>query len=481
MTGGSALVVPGQPVVGPRFRRAVTLLAALVLLLFAALVGGLLASSSRLEHVAYPESSLALVVGRTMDVRFVVERQSRWERRVSEWLMDDRVSELAQAITWYEELARHARDPGVELHLAILEGEANRRERLREKLEAWEVRPDPYPAMAAVIGVAYLGASVELPDDPTEHLPPTGYPWFGEQLALRLALRAGDRDEAAEIVATREARTRVLLRRVRFLAALEIGVLVAAVIGTAQLIMRGSGLRLASAPLPPPWPGGLGAIVIVRGAALQILLLGVLWLVSQTFASPVLNALTWPWSNLFFLPMLLLARHHLVRPAGLRLRDALGLALDSGVRGRLIAIVAMLVGLGLAGDWISGVIAARVGATSHWAEWFDDDLVWGVGGDVALEIISAVVAAPFFEEIVFRGLLFATFRRRFGGVFSALASALVFAVAHGYGWVGLTSVLWSGALWAWSYERTRSLVPGMLAHAIVNLMVTGSLLLLLRS
>ena len=89
-------------------------------------------------------------------------------------------------------------------------------------------------------------------------------------------------------------------------------------------------------------------------------------------------------------------------------------------------------------------------------------------------------AAPFFEEIVFRGLLFATFRRRFGPLVSAFASALIFAAAHGYGWVGLVSVLWSGALWAWSYERTRSIVPGMLAHAIVNLLATLSVLLLLR-
>ena len=126
-------------------------------------------------------------------------------------------------------------------------------------------------------------------------------------------------------------------------------------------------------------------------------------------------------------------------------------------------------------------MATRFGITGHWTEWFDEDLVWGAGGDAALSIISAVIAAPIFEELVFRGLLFATFRRRFGVLFSAFASALIFAVAHGYGWVGLVSVLWSGALWAWSYERTRSVVPGMLAHAFVNLLASLSLLLLLRT
>jgi membrane protease YdiL (CAAX protease family) len=147
---------------------------------------------------------------------------------------------------------------------------------------------------------------------------------------------------------------------------------------------------------------------------------------------------------------------------------------------RMFVIVVTLVGLGLAGDWAASAFAGRFGKSSHWTEWFDEDLVWGDGADAALALLSAVVAAPFFEEVIFRGLLFATFRRRFGLVVSAFASALIFAAAHGYGWVGLVSVLWSGALWAWSYERTRSIVPGMLAHAIVNLLATLSVLLLLR-
>jgi membrane protease YdiL (CAAX protease family) len=35
-------------------------------------------------------------------------------------------------------------------------------------------------------------------------------------------------------------------------------------------------------------------------------------------------------------------------------------------------------------------------------------------------------------------------------------------------------------VWALGYERTRSLLPGMLAHAGSNLLATSSFLLLLR-
>ncbi len=480
VTGSSAVAAGDPPVVGLRWSRALTLLSALVVLVFVLLVGGLLASRSRIDDLSVPESSLALVVGRTMDVRFVVERQGRWERSLSLLLMDDRAVELAQAITWYEEMAAHTRDAGVELQLAVLEGEAGRRARLTEKLEAWEVRPDPYPAMAVVVSAAYLDGREPVTEDATGQLPGDGHPWFGEQLALRLALRTSDQDHAAGILAERAERTAPLRPRVRALAGIEIGVLATALISAGALLLRRRSWRLASAPIPPPWSGRVGAIVLVRGAALQVGLLAALYAVSSVADSAVLDALTWPWSNLFFLPMLLLARHHLVRPAGLRLREALGLSLDATVRGRLLAVVAVLIGLGLVGDWGMGALAARLGKVSHWTEWFDEDLVWGGGGDAALAVVSAVVAAPFFEEVVFRGLLFATLRRRFGLGVSAVASALIFAVAHGYGWVGLFSVLWSGALWAWSYERTRSLVPGMLAHAAVNLLASLSLLLLLR-
>jgi membrane protease YdiL (CAAX protease family) len=56
----------------------------------------------------------------------------------------------------------------------------------------------------------------------------------------------------------------------------------------------------------------------------------------------------------------------------------------------------------------------------------------------------------------------------------------VFGVAHGYGLQGFAAVTWSGMIWALGYERTRSLLPGILAHAAGNLLATLSFMLLLR-
>jgi membrane protease YdiL (CAAX protease family) len=99
---------------------------------------------------------------------------------------------------------------------------------------------------------------------------------------------------------------------------------------------------------------------------------------------------------------------------------------------------------------------------------------------MAGSVLEYVVFAPIFEELAFRGLLFAMLRRRFEFLPAALLSTTLFALAHGYSLIGFLSVFWSGFLWAWIYERTGSLIPGMVAHATNNLLVCLTVMALLR-
>ncbi|TKS57811.1 MAG: CAAX protease family protein [Nitrospira sp.] len=71
--------------------------------------------------------------------------------------------------------------------------------------------------------------------------------------------------------------------------------------------------------------------------------------------------------------------------------------------------------------------------TSHWVEWFDADLVWASPSKTAMSLVEYVIFAPVFEELAFRGLLFAILRRKFRFLPAALISASIFAIAHGYG------------------------------------------------
>jgi ABC-2 type transport system permease protein len=83
----------------------------------------------------------------------------------------------------------------------------------------------------------------------------------------------------------------------------------------------------------------------------------------------------------------------------------------------------------------------------------------------------AVIAAPIFEEFIFRGLIFGGLRRSFGMWPAALASAAVFAIMHPA--VSIVPVFVMGMCAAWLYERTRGLLAPILAHATYNACIIG--------
>ncbi|HET9961387.1 MAG TPA: CPBP family intramembrane glutamic endopeptidase, partial [Nitrospiraceae bacterium] len=217
------------------------------------------------------------------------------------------------------------------------------------------------------------------------------------------------------------------------------------------------------------------AAVLLRGGAIGALLTMGFLFASVDYSS--LRVLVVPLSNL---PLLALAYYHLLRPQGQSFSNGFGLRIEPHHLGRLVLAVLAVVSAGLMGEWIMGRIAEPLKLSSHWTEWFDADLVWGPPSVLAISLLEYVIFAPLFEELAFRGLLFGVLRRRFRFVPAALVSAAIFAVAHGYGVIGFFSVLWSGILWAWAYERTGSLWPGVIGHAANNLLVCLSVMALLR-
>jgi uncharacterized protein len=182
-----------------------------------------------------------------------------------------------------------------------------------------------------------------------------------------------------------------------------------------------------------------------------------------------------------FLPALLLAWRHLLRPAGLGFAAAFGLRPRPGRVRQLVAITLVLLGVGALADLVVGLASQAFGFDTHWTEWFSEDLVWGGRGALAVALVELLILAPVLEELVFRGLLYGTLRRRFGMAGAALISAGAFAIGHGYGFAGLSSVFAAGLLYAWAYEQTGSLLPSMAAHAASNLLATLTVVGLLRA
>lgn len=90
-------------------------------------------------------------------------------------------------------------------------------------------------------------------------------------------------------------------------------------------------------------------------------------------------------------------------------------------------------------------------------------------GSLPFQIFLIAIAAPISEEVFFRGMLFGGLRRRMPRLIAALISAVVFGGLHAF--TGISAVpplIAFGFILALLYEKTGSIVPGILLHALNN-------------
>lgn len=86
---------------------------------------------------------------------------------------------------------------------------------------------------------------------------------------------------------------------------------------------------------------------------------------------------------------------------------------------------------------------------------------------VLLLVLLAVIAAPLFEELFFRGFLFRGLANSWGWVLGAAVSAAAFGAAHAQFTIFVPLFTLGFAL-AWVYKRTGSLWTAIALHALFN-------------
>jgi membrane protease YdiL (CAAX protease family) len=84
--------------------------------------------------------------------------------------------------------------------------------------------------------------------------------------------------------------------------------------------------------------------------------------------------------------------------------------------------------------------------------------------------VLAIVAAPIFEEYLFRGLIFQGLRRATGPAFAVFGSAAVFALVHPP--ISVIPVFVLGIAAAVSFQKSGFLLAPILTHAVYNAVVT---------
>lgn len=86
---------------------------------------------------------------------------------------------------------------------------------------------------------------------------------------------------------------------------------------------------------------------------------------------------------------------------------------------------------------------------------------------VVMFLITLGVLPALCEETLFRGFLYTSLRRKLGAFPSIVISATLFSLAH-MDMGGALQLFVLGALFAFVFERTKSLVPAMVAHCMWN-------------
>jgi uncharacterized protein len=171
-------------------------------------------------------------------------------------------------------------------------------------------------------------------------------------------------------------------------------------------------------------------------------------------------------------PMLLVVYFRLVAPGVMSWED-LGLKLLPAERVLRIGLQTGIAGLGLTLALDAGL--SRIGLRQNQLDQFR--FIRGASlPSFALVLLVAVVVAPCVEELFFRGFLFGTYREHKPLWMAYAASSLIFALLHldpnamnPSQMVALAIGIFTlGLLLAWTYQRSGSLLPGILAHALNN-------------
>jgi uncharacterized protein len=170
-----------------------------------------------------------------------------------------------------------------------------------------------------------------------------------------------------------------------------------------------------------------------------------------------------------------------LRRRGLTLTSAFGLRLSRPWPGlRLLTFTLVLLAVARSLGRIATLASEHFGRERPWTSMVTEGLVTGSQVEIWVTVLVAVVAAPLGEELLFRGVIYGSLRTRLGPLASATISAVLFSLIHGYEPLSSIHVFVLGFTSALIYERSRSLIPCMLAHATYNGIVVAANLLLMR-
>jgi uncharacterized protein len=85
-----------------------------------------------------------------------------------------------------------------------------------------------------------------------------------------------------------------------------------------------------------------------------------------------------------------------------------------------------------------------------------------------IAFVSAAIISPIYEEIFYRGFLYRFLRGKFGIAISLFISSFIFMIVHIPTFNTLPVNFVGGLIFAWTYEKSGSIIPAILIHSLFN-------------
>ena len=356
-------------------------------------------------------------------------------------------------------LAHRPEDPDLLLRRALLTARAGNLPDARRLLSRIQ---EPHPGISAIQRAWKAGAPA--PDG--EHWIRKFLDGYGRYLAFELT---GSLQAAAALRPAEAARARMDAGLLGLLAGLTLASLSLGVLAWMAVPWIARRRDPAGARLPPTRWLPLGALAFLLGFQVLVALVGrplfslMDWLGLSRVAAGVMTQILIYLGALALLVRLL---PRVARPVeACRPRALLGLS-RPGARDLLAGLIGFWMALPavLTASWATSAVLGHSPFSSNPAL---EMILYAAPEELAAMGLLTALAAPFFEEVLFRGVLFAGLRGSLGPWTAGLVSSMLFALLHGdpQALLVLTAL---GGLFAALYHKTGSLWPAVLAHGLWN-------------
>jgi hypothetical protein len=367
----------------------------------------------------------------------------------------------------------------LEARLLLVLAEAGKSDLLKARLDSLAARGPEAERLAAVVRFAY-GLSDELPTPSgyeaafellRQEAPPSST-WASDRLVSRMLRRLGDESDAHAAEQRIQERGRRALTSALWLSGLMVALVLAGLtLGAIRLWSRKPLPRLSSGVHRAPWSADEGYGMTVRSGIFGLVAILLYTLLLGLFVADAFpNGM--PLSTLIgALPMLYYLTRRVPAVHGTRLVELFGLRLEAPATALLVATLVLI-----ALEQVPGMAVNTLGQ-ERWYEGILEGVLLGGPAEVVMSFLEAVLLAPVFEEIACRGLIYTSLRTRLEPWKSAVVSAALFTLPHMYSPLVALGLFLGAVASAVVYERTRSLLPCIIAHAVNNALVFGMLLI----